>query len=69
MSTVSREMAERIKAGEYSDEVSLIVEYDNAWGKVAYGTVFHGQVNKYIASEYVGSPRIWWVNPQQQALG
>jgi hypothetical protein len=37
-----------------------IIEYDNAWGGVGYGLVFEGQRNRYIESEFVRAPRIYW---------
>lgn len=72
MTTVDRDFAARIKAGDgwldgdrdntYGDNPRCvqIIEYDNAWGGKAYGLVFEGQRNKYTPSPYVRNPKTWW---------
>ena len=41
--------------------VILIIEYDNAWGGKGYGLCFDdGRPNRYTASEFVRSPRVYW---------
>ena len=43
--------------------VIRIVEYQNAWGKTAFGVVFKGERDPYRyeqPSEYVNSPRVIW---------
>jgi hypothetical protein len=40
-----------------------IVEYTNAWGNLAWGTIFEGErnPNRYdVASEYIQSPKTIW---------
>ena len=67
MGTVDYDFARRISEnGEFTDEVSIIVEYTNAWGVKAYGLVMYGEGNRYQPSEYVNDPKIWWVNPKQR---
>ena len=68
MSTVDLPFAERVKAGAHNDEVRLIVEYTNAWGKQAYGLVMFGQENHYRPSDFVIEPKIWWTNPDPMDL-
>lgn len=48
--------------GYYADDerVLRIVEYTNAWGKVAYGIEYRRSLGKYKASEYVIDPRVYW---------
>lgn len=63
MSTVSKKIADEIIAGKYpEDGCTRIVEYDNAWGGVAYGCTFRGQnINKYMEpTDFVKNPRIYW---------
>lgn len=43
-----------------------IVEYENAWGKVAYGVTFQGDRDKYkydSPSEYIRNPHCIWERP------
>lgn len=65
MSTVSKEIADAIIAGEFpEDDAIKIVEYDNMWGGKGYGVIFRGQnPNMYAASESVRNPKIYWENP------
>ena len=40
-----------------------IVEYTNAWGKIAWGVVFRGERDLYRyedATEYVRNPKVIW---------
>jgi hypothetical protein len=64
MATVSKELADQLVAGDgyYADDTRVlrIVEYTNAWGKLAYGIEYAGQVGKYAESEYVNSPKVYW---------
>jgi hypothetical protein len=63
MGTVSRELAEEIAGndGRYEDDprVTKIVEYDTAWGGVAYGLEYDYD-NRYTESDFVRNPRIFW---------
>jgi hypothetical protein len=61
MSTVSKEIADRVIAGEYPlDEWVRIIEYDNAFGGVGYGLENAHTIGRYSPSEYVINPRIYW---------
>lgn len=71
MSTVDKAFADNIALnnGYYNgdDEPSpdnprtvLIIEYDNMFGGSGYGLVFEGRVNKYVPSEFVKNPRVYW---------
>jgi len=64
MATVSKDLADTIARndGRYSDDprVLRIIEYTNAWGKLAYGLEYPGQEVKYYPSEYVINPRVYW---------
>jgi hypothetical protein len=70
MSTVDKAFADKIVAAKgnlYPDDlfepkITRVVEYTNAWGKLAYGMTFEQQdADKYMRpSEYVNSPRIYW---------
>ena len=64
MATVNKTLADKLKAnnGYYSDDTRVIrvVEYDNAWGGVAYGLEYEGQLGRYAASEYVRNPRVYF---------
>lgn len=64
MATVDLEIAKRVRAGEWpEDQAVMIVEYENAWGGVAYGVTFKHEGNKtrYMEeSEYIRNPRVWW---------
>lgn len=64
MSTVSKSLADKIKAndGYFSDDprVTSIIEYDNAWDGVGYGLNYEGKANRYTTSEFVRNPRVYW---------
>jgi hypothetical protein len=46
---------------EHLPPIVLLVEYDNAWGGVGYGTVREGELNRYaIETHWVRNPRVWW---------
>lgn len=64
MATVSKEMADQMKAadGYYLDDprVMRIVEYTNMAGALAYGIEYPHQVGKYEESEFVRNPRVYW---------
>ncbi|MEI6877147.1 MAG: hypothetical protein WCL50_18695 [Spirochaetota bacterium] len=64
MSTVDRKLADEIVKGEgyYKDDpqVKRIVEYDNAWGGVSYGLEYAPSLGRYVATEYVRNPRVYW---------
>ena len=62
--TVSKEIADRIIAGEFNeDNCTLIVEYDNAWGGKGYGCMFNNAPNGYTPSEFVRKPKVYWKKP------
>lgn len=58
MSTVSKELADTLVRN--NGRVVRIVEYTNAWGKLAYGLEYPGQEGKYSPSDYVNNPRVYW---------
>lgn len=63
MSTVSKEIADAIIAGEYEDDPPAlkIVKYLNAWGGDSYGVIYVGQdPDKYAPSDYIRNPTIYW---------
>jgi hypothetical protein len=61
MSTVSKEIAEKVIAGAYpEDEWVRIIKYENAWGGIAYGLESRHTLGKYSPSEYVKNPQIYW---------
>ena len=63
MATVSKQIADRIIAGEYAeDECNRIVRYKNAWGGFGYGATFHNEdKERYLyETEYVMEPVIYW---------
>lgn len=63
MGTVDKNIADEIISGKYpEDKVTLIVEYDNAFGGVSYGVVFRGNVNTYTESEFVRNPRVYYAS-------
>jgi hypothetical protein len=67
MATVSKEIADRIIAGEFAAEdgwPQRIVEYDNAFGGVSYGVEqYPNEIGRYSESSYVHNPRVYWKNP------
>ena len=62
MSTVSREIAERIAAGEFdSDNPTAIVKYTNRWSYSSYGVIFSERFpEQYAPSPFVRNPQVWW---------
>jgi hypothetical protein len=63
MSTVSKEIADRIAAGEFpEDRAVMIVKYTNSFnGGDSYGVIFKGDdPAKYRASPFVIDPVVYW---------
>lgn len=63
MSTVDKAVADRIVAGEFTeDNATRIVEYDNAFGGISYGVTFGDEPKgKYLEpTPFVQNPRIYW---------
>lgn len=64
MATVGKKLADKLVAndGYYADDprVVRIVEYDTAWGGVAYGLEYSHDVGRYLESAYVLNPRVYW---------
>lgn len=62
MSTVDKNIADRIIAGEFpEDNCVRIVKYTNAWGGESYGCEFgQHQRGRYRASEFVINPTVYW---------
>lgn len=72
MTTVDKEFADKIIAGrgfydnDDSDELGdnprcvKIIEYTNMWNKLSYGLVFKGERDKYVHTDYVQNPHIYW---------
>lgn len=70
MATVDKAFADKAAAANgvlYPDDpfepaITRVVEYTNAWGKLAYGMTFAGEdPDKYMReSEYISSPRVYW---------
>ena len=62
MATVSKEIADKIVAGEYkSDKPRKIVKYTNAWGGESYGVMFAGDpLDKYDPSPFIFNPTVYW---------
>jgi hypothetical protein len=51
MATVTKEIADRIVAGEFKEDGWVrIVEYDNAWGGTSYGCETKWELGKYTPS-------------------
>lgn len=68
MGTVSKEIADRVVFGEFAeDNITRIVEYDNAFGGVGYGIVSADEdQNKYmIPTPFIQNPRIYWEKPHE----
>ena len=65
MSTVSKEIADRVKAGKYpEDNIKAILLYHNQFNgadayKLVYGSMSVINTALYIASDYV---RLYWIN-------
>ncbi len=65
MSTVDKKIADEIIAGKYEeDNCTTIIVYTNKWGGESYGCLFNNQPNKYVASEFVRNPRVYWTKVQ-----
>lgn len=63
MSTVDKSIADAIVAGKYADDQpTRIVDYDNAWGGIAYGVTFGRQAkDTYMQpTNFIRNPRIYW---------
>jgi hypothetical protein len=64
MATVGKAIADQIKDGDgyYNTDprVVRIVEYTNAWGRLAYGLEYKHQLGKYAPSQYVRDPKVYW---------
>ena len=63
MSTVNKEIADRIVAGEYpEDQCTRIVRYENAFGGYGYGCTFRNQPKDtyMVETEYIRNPVIYW---------
>lgn len=64
MATVSKDLADKIKAndGQYMDDplVVRIVEYTDMGGKQAYGLEYKHQLGKYEESIYVRNPKVYY---------
>ncbi len=62
MSTVSKKIADDVLAGKYpEDRWVQVIEYDDAWGGVAYGLENAHSIGRYSPSEYVRNPRLYGV--------
>lgn len=66
MATVNKEIADRIVAGEFSEDRAVkIVKYINMAGEDAYGVIFEGDpLDKYEPSPFVHSPSVYWEAPK-----
>jgi hypothetical protein len=68
MTTVDKNFADELVKlnGQYvtDPQIMRIVEYDNAWGGVGYGLEYKSNFGKYIESEYIQNPRIYWEKKQ-----
>jgi hypothetical protein len=62
MGTVSKEIADRVIAGEYAEDgVVKIVRYDNAFGGENYGLIMEDQnLDTYRESGFVQNPTVYW---------
>lgn len=63
MATISKQIADRIIAGEFpEDECSRIVRYKNAFGGFGYGSTFHNEDKEryLVETNYVQEPVIYW---------
>ena len=61
MSIVSKELADRVIAGEFAeDEWVQIIKYTNASGGESYGLETDGSIGRYSPSPYVQNPTIYW---------
>lgn len=65
MATISKEIADRVIAGEFDDDPCglcvKIVKFTNAWGGESYGAIFqHQRLDTYKETEYVRNPVTYW---------
>lgn len=61
MSTVTKEIADKVAAGYYPEDGFVrIIKYTNAWGGEAYGLESKNTIGKYSPSEFVINPEIYW---------
>ena len=62
MATVSKKIADDIIKGMYPEDKAVkIIEYDNAFGGVSYGVVFHkDNPEMYRETDFVINPRLYW---------
>lgn len=66
MPTVNKRLADIIKDGNgyYLDSddprVHRIIEYTDMGGKQAFGIEYEHQIGKYVESEFVRDPKIYW---------
>ena len=63
MGTISKEIADRVIAGEFDDDdPKRIVEYTNACGVIVYGLTCDSQdPDTYLyESKYITNPKIYW---------
>ncbi len=64
MGTVGRKIAEEIRDNngyyETDPRVMRIVEYDNAWGEVAYGLEYTHELGRYSPSQFIIKPRVFF---------
>lgn len=63
MGTVSKEIADRVIAGEFdSDHPIKIVKYNNCFdGSESYGLICEGDpLDKYKETEFVRNPVVYW---------
>jgi hypothetical protein len=61
MSTVTKEIADKVVAGAYpEDEWVRIIKYNNAWGGVGYGLENNRTIGRYSPSEFVKDPQVYW---------
>lgn len=64
MATVDKPFADKLVAmnGKYADDpqIARIVEYTNAWGKLAYGLEYKHEIGRYAPSQYVNNPKTYW---------
>lgn len=66
MGTVSKQIADRVIAGEFPEDepVLRIVKYRNAWGGESYGIETKHNLGAYHETAYVQNPEVYWQAPQ-----
>lgn len=64
MSTVSKDLADKIKSadGYYMDDprVVRIVEYTDMGGKQAFGLEYERDLGKYSESQFIRNPKVYF---------